>query len=319
MSDNVASNHLWQSWMGPLDIQALQSLYGTKAPNINGGDTTYVLKDAVGQNISTITDSAGINTIDCSGVSLGVTVNMMPNSFSSVGKTLDDMAAFNNIYIDPSSWIQNIFGSKFDDVLIGNNLNNLFYPLDGNDIIDGKGGVNQVGFPRASNLYSWSINSSNQHLIVDDKAQKLGSKDLFNIQRLTFSDTQFAFDFGANDSGGKTAEILGAAFGLSSLSNKKYVGIGLSLFDGGMSMQDVAALAIQTGLVSPPDNVSFVKAVWSNVMGTVIDDGNLNNFVSQLNKGALSQSSLLAIGATSSFNTSHVNLVGLAQSGLEYA
>jgi hypothetical protein len=111
---------------------------------------------------------------------------------------------------------------------------------------------------------------------------------------------------------------LGAAFGLSALNNKQYIGVGLSLFDGGMSIQDVAALAIQTGLVSAPDKTSFVKAVWSNVVGSPIDDATLNTYVNQLNKGVLTQSALLAAGATTSVNASHVNLVGLAQSGLAY-
>jgi hypothetical protein len=223
------------------------------------------------------------------------------------------------VYIDATTLIQNAYGSKFDDVLMGNNADNVFYPLDGNDIIDGKAGLNKVVLSRAASGFNWSINSSNQHLLVEDKNQKLGLKDLFNIQRVNFTDTSFAFDLSANSAAGKTAEILGAAFGLNALSNKPYVGIGLSLFDGGMGMQDVASMAISTGLVSAPDNTSFVKAVWSNVVGSPIDDANLNTYVGQLNRGALSQASLLALAATSSINASHVNLVGLAQTGLEYA
>jgi len=102
------------------------------------------------------------------------------------------------------------------------------------------------------------------------------------------------------------------------LSNKSYVGIGLRLFDGAMAMQDVASSAISTGLVSNPDNTSFVKAIWNNVVGTPIDEANLNSYVSQLNRGTLSQASLLVLAATSSVNASHINLVGLAQTGLEY-
>jgi hypothetical protein len=68
MSDNPASNHLWQSWYGPLDIQAFQSLYGVRAAAINPSDTIYTLKDTDGQKISTITDSGGSNSIDCSGL-----------------------------------------------------------------------------------------------------------------------------------------------------------------------------------------------------------------------------------------------------------
>jgi len=319
MSGNVSSSHLWQSWYGCLDMQALQSLYGARTTPINPSDNTYAFSDTDGQKISSLSDTGGINTLDCSNNSLGVSVNLMPSGFSSIGKTMDDLAAFNNVYIDARTLIQNAYGSKFDDVLMGNNADNVFYPLDGNDIIDGKAGLNKVVISRAASGFNWSINSNNQHLLVEDKNQKLGLKDLFNIQRVNFADTSFAFDLSANSAAGKTAEILGAAFGLNALTNKPYVGVGLSLFDGGMGMQDVATLAISTGLVSAPDNTSFVKAVWSNVVGSPIDDANLNTYVGQLNRGALSQAALLALAASSSMNASHVNLVGLAQSGLEYA
>jgi hypothetical protein len=310
---------LWQSGLGPLDLQALQSLYGTRVTAQSSTNDVYAMNDQSGQIMSTISDAGGLNVLDCSAVTLGVSIDLNSNGFCSVGKTLDDLAALNNVYLGPTTLIQNAYGTKFDDVLVGNNADNVFYPLDGNDIIDGKAGLNKVVISRAASGFNWSINSSNQHLLVEDKNQKLGSKDLFSIQRVNFLDTNFAFDLSANSAAGKTAEILGAAFGLNALSNKPYVGLGLSLFDGGMAMQDVASLAISTGLVSATDNTSFVKTVWSNVVGSPIDDANLNTYVGQLNRGALSQAALLALAASSSINASHVNLVGLAQSGLEYA
>ena len=319
MSDNPSANRLWQSSLGPLDLQALQSLYGARVTAQSSTNDVYAMNDQSGQMMSTISDAGGLNVLDCSAVTLGVSIDLNPNGFCSVGKTLDDLAAFNNVYLGPTTLIQNAYGTRFDDVLVGNNADNVFYPSDGNDIIDGKVGLNKVVISRAASGFNWSINSSNQHLLVEDKNQKLGSKDLFNIQRVNFLDTNFAFDLSANSAAGKTAEILGAAFGLNALSNKPYVGLGLSLFDGGMGMQDVASMAISTGLVSAPDNTSFVKAVWNNVVGTPIDDANLNTYVGQLNRGALSQASLLALAATSSINASHINLVGLAQSGLEFA
>jgi Peptidase M10 serralysin C terminal len=318
MSEIPSANHLWQSGPGPLDLQALQALYGARVSPQSSTNDVYALTDQSGQMISSISDAGGVNVLDCSAVTLGVSIDLNPNSFSSVGKTLDDLAAFNNMYLDATTLIQNVYGTKFDDVLVGNNLDNIFYPLDGNDIIDGKSGLNKVIISRAASTFTWATNSSNQHVLLEDKNQKFGSKDLLNIQRVSFSDTNLAFDLNANGAAGKTAEIIGAAFGLNALSNKSYVGIGLRLFDGAMAMQDVASSAISTGLVSNPDNTSFVKAIWNNVVGTPIDEANLNSYVSQLNRGTLSQASLLVLAATSSVNASHINLVGLAQTGLEY-
>ena len=318
MSDTPSSNHLCQSGLGPLDVQALQALYGSRVLPSAVTNDVYLLTDQSGQMISTLSDAGGTNTLDCSAVTLGVSIDLRPNQFSSVGKTTEDLAAFNNVFIDASTQIQNLYGTNVDDVLMCNDLNNVIYPLDGNDVVDGKGGLNKLVLPRVANAYTWGINSGNQHLNIDDKGQKLGTKDLVNVQRVSFSDTNFAFDLNPTDSGGKTAELLGAAFGLGSLSNKQFVNIGLGLFDAGKSLQDVATLALQTGLVSPPDNTSFVKAVWLNVIGSPIDEVNLNTYVTQLNRGVLSQSALLSIAASSSFNNTHINLTGLAQTGLEY-
>jgi hypothetical protein len=44
---------------------------------------------------------------------------------------------------------------------MGNNSDNVFYPLDGNDIIDGKAGLNKVVLSRAASGFNWAINSSN--------------------------------------------------------------------------------------------------------------------------------------------------------------
>ena len=53
------------------------------------------------------------------------------------------------------------------------------------------------------------------------------------VQRLNFTDKSIAYDSTGN--AGTVAKVLGAVFGKSSLANKSYVGIGLSLVDKGMS------------------------------------------------------------------------------------
>jgi len=161
-----------------------------------------------------------------------------------------------------------------------------------------------------TNNYPDLIVKSTKFLITDN---------LNNTQRVQFNDKSFAYDLNPTQSGGQTLELLGAAFGVSSLSNKQYVGIGLSLFDAGQSMTQVAQLAINTGSVSAPDNTSFVKAVWSNVMGSPIDSSNLNTFVGYLNNGTYTQAGLLALAAGTTANQAHINLVGLAQTGIQYS
>jgi len=173
-------------------------------------------------------------------------------------------------------------------------------------------------FSGKSSNYGVTI-SGNSLTILDSLNQSDFAKTALGINRLKFADTSFSYDLQPNQSGGQTIELLGAAFGVSSLSNKQYVGIGLNLFDNGQSMTQVAQLAINTGAVSAQDNTSFVKAVWANVTGSPIDSSNLNTFVGYLNNGTYTQAGLLALAAGTTLNQSHINLVGLAQTGIQFS
>ena len=116
----------------------------------------------------------------------------------------------------------------------------------------------------------------------------------------------------------ETAELLGASFGKSALSNASCVGIGIALFDAGYNMDQVAGMVVNTGRVSAPDNSSFVKAVWFNVFGTAIDSNDLATFTQLLNSSQYSQASLLALADSASANQTHIGLVGLAAHGIDY-
>ena len=174
------------------------------------------------------------------------------------------------------------------------------------------------------NVVKYNSNSSNFKVakyIGYSEVQNVatGVKDfLSSIERIIFSDKGIAYDFLPTQSAGKAALILGAAFGLTSLKNQEYLGIGINLFDSGLNMEQVSQLAINTHLVSASDNISFVKAVWNNLMGSTVDNTNLNTYTGLLNSGTYSQASLLALAATTSINQSNVNLVGLTQTGLSF-
>lgn len=200
--------------------------------------------------------------------------------------------------------------SNFSNVQIKDiSVNGIYINLNLAKIING-GNNNGTPFVNSGSLTldssAFSINTTN------------ASNYLIGIERLNFADKSLAFDLLSSQSAGQTAEILGAAFGTKGLNNQQYLGIGINLFDAGLNMNQIAQLAINTGLVSASDNTSFVKAVWSNVMGSSIDSSNLNTFVNLLNNGTFTQANLLATAAASTQNQSNINLVGLALTGLPY-
>jgi hypothetical protein len=141
------------------------------------------------------------------------------------------------------------------------------------------------------------------------------SKDFKSIpqSRYPFQDRKIALDLEGN--AGTTAKILGAVFGKESLNNKNYVGIGLHFLDTGWSYDNLAALALDAAGAKTNDQV--VSLLWSNVIGTKPTAADKQPFIALLENG-MSAGALAHLAADSIFNTININLVGLAQTGIEY-
>ena len=188
--------------------------------------------------------------------------------------------------------------------------------------------ANDTFYGVASDIVSYTGNSTDYLVTVaspgtiqvqDPVPVRDGTDTLIGVERMQFADTNLAFDLAPSQSGGETAEMLGAAFGKGALAKAAWVGTGLALFDSGYSMTQVAQMAIDTGLVSAAGYDSFVQAVWYNVFGTSIDAGHLSTFAQMLQGGQYTEAQLLAIAAASTVNQTHIGLTGLAAHGLAYA
>ena len=118
-----------------------------------------------------------------------------------------------------------------------------------------------------------------------------------------------------NGNAGATAKILGAVFGKDSLTNKQYVGIGLNLLDAGMPIRTLASLAVDAANLKTNDQI--VSTLWRNVIGTTASTADKEPFIKLLEEG-MTDGALAHLAADTIFNTTNINLVGLAQTGIEY-
>jgi hypothetical protein len=134
-----------------------------------------------------------------------------------------------------------------------------------------------------------------------------------SIERLKFSDTSLAIDLEGN--AGTTAKILGSVFGKESLSNKNYVGIGLHFLDAGWSYDNLAGVALDAAGAKTNDQI--VSLLWTNVIGTKPTAADKQPFIALLENG-MTAGALAHLAADTSFNITNINLVGLAQTGIEY-
>ena len=155
-----------------------------------------------------------------------------------------------------------------------------------------------------NNGEAWTVNISNL---------KAGIDNLKNIERIRFADKILAIDLEGN--AGTTAKILGAVFGKDSVLNKNYVGIGLHFLDSGWTYENLAALALDAAGAKTNDQI--VSLLWTNVTGIKPTATEKQPFLALLENG-MTAGALAQLAADTSFNTTNINLVGLAETGIEY-
>ena len=310
---------LWQSWFGALDIQALQSLYGTGRP-LATGDDTYLYGNNQGQSLSSLRDAGGIDVLNLSGNSLGAYVDMKPGSFSSIGITSQGYAAYNNVFIDPSTTIENLVGTAYDDVIFGNDANNLIYEWGGNDVIDGRGGINTVVYVGKRAEYNIKPSEVAQHWLVEGKDGILGSDDLSNVQFLQFADSKVILDVAGNPT--MAAKMIGVILGGSWVSNLFIAGLAKGILDNGYTPVTLARLGLESamfvGMAGSSGNKDFYNLVYKNVYGVLPSEATLQVALSQMDSGQVTQADMVLRLLDVPQNLLNIDLVGIQQQGFEF-
>ena len=91
-------------------------------------------------------------------------------------------------------------------------------------------------------ISDYSININADLLKIQHKTNSQISVEAFSTERISFANSNFAFDFKGN--AGAAVKVLGAVFGKESVSNKGYVGVALNFLDSNWSFDNLAELAL---------------------------------------------------------------------------
>ena len=296
-------NGAWPTWFGSFDLQALRYLYGAKT--YASGNDTYKISDNTGGMM--IVDDGGIDTLDASSVNLPASIDLRPGKSSSIGIDTDGSAQFNNIAIAVGSLIEGVISTPYDDVIVGNALNNAITFIGGNDIVDGGAGIDLLRVWRPSTEFKVVKDAASAYWNVSATNSSLGGVELQNTERIFFTDIAWALDADDAESAGRTAKILGAVFGKEGLANLAYRGIGLFYFDNGMSYEALTLLALDARVGPGASKATVAQLLQSNVPGLVIDPN------------AYSNTTAMAMYAQeSALNKAMVDVVGLATAGMPY-
>jgi Ca2+-binding RTX toxin-like protein len=252
---------------------------------------------------------------DPSGVQVSLALGLARDGYNGLGGVLGLGG------IDTLVSIENVEGSDYDDLIIGSAGNNQLRGRGGNDTIDGGDGADTALYSGARSGYA--VGQTASGFKVTDNAGTDGSDTLIGVERLQFADRALAFDLGTGQSAGNTVRLIGAAFGPETVT-PELVGIGMRIFDSGLSMAQVAELALGTDLwltrAGSRSNVDFVNTVYENVVGTAPSDATRDFFVGLLqgSGGTMTQAGLLALAADQPLNEGNISLVGLQQNGVEF-
>ncbi|HYG91056.1 MAG TPA: M10 family metallopeptidase C-terminal domain-containing protein [Azospirillum sp.] len=117
------------------DVAAIQYLYGANTAYRTGNDLYQF--SASSEELKTIWDAGGTDTLDASNQILSATLNLNAGSFSSIGIRNNGGPAANNIAIAYGVTVENAKGGTAADLILGNTGANVLEGNSGNDTLYG--------------------------------------------------------------------------------------------------------------------------------------------------------------------------------------
>jgi len=301
-----------------LDVLALQYLYG-KNLSTNAGDSFYEFSRS--GFYSTLWDASGNDSISVQNQSEGWSIVLPSLQLSGL---VDTKAGFATPTADLSGsapttliWlagdIENAYGSRHTDTLVGSNSRNQLFGnggddfisgLAGNDVIDGGDGTDTSVYSGA--ISSYRISRSGGSIAVADKTGADGTDTVTRVERLQFNDkainlavkTQsttvtagtlkslvelyIAFFNRIPDSDGMSYWLQQAASGIptTSIADSFYVA--------------AVQYAAITGYSPNMTNSAFVSVIYKNVLGrSSVDAEGLAYWTSALARGTETRGTLV--------------------------
>ena len=225
------------------DIAAVEYLYGA-ITDANLGDTTYTLSNH--QQIQTLVDSGGTDTIDLSSTLFRSIIDLTPGSLSSVGyateteqeaywatqgfslaavqsyiSSSDLFTGQDNLGIAFSATIENVIGSAGDDQITGNDADNVIKGGLGDDTIIGGSGDDYAVFD--GNFSDFSISTSGGTTTVTDTNTADGDEGvdtLSGVEFIEFADLTYNASTGVTTTTNPGGALAGTETGeASNLTN----------------------------------------------------------------------------------------------------
>lgn len=301
-----------RDFFGKYDYLALKYLYGSKAYNADA--TTYNLTDADGRLLKIINDTGGVDTINLSALTIAATINLTPGSNSSVGRLASDTVSQNNLSIAFDTIIENVVGTRFSDVMIGNSANNRFESNGGGDTVDGSAGFDLLVIKDSRANFTIQKNATD---ITFRNTVSNDITSIVNVERVQLNDKMVAFDI--EGVAGQMYRLYQAAFDRK--PDAAGLGYWIADMDKGSSLLTVAAGFFQSPEFQKlyganPSTTTLITNFYQNVLHRAPDQAGFDYWNKELSSGVSTPASALASFCESVENKAQV--LGAIQNGIEY-
>ena len=267
-----------------------------------------VYRDSTARGI--LSDSSGIDAINCAACSSSVYLDLSSGSISTV--------AGSPFLIDANTVIENAFGGDSSDTILGNSITNYLEGMRGNDTIDGGAGIDTAVFTGASSSYALTLGASNS-TVADSTANRDGTDTLTNVERLRFTDRNIALDVKEGEYAGMAYRMYKAA--LNREPDWQGLGDWIAVLDKGYDRITVLAAGF-TGsdefknTYGTLSNGEFVNLLYNNVLGRGPDPDGFNAWVSAIEQRGASRE-LVLFGFSESVENVQYS-TGLLGQGMPY-
>ena len=299
-----------------LDIAALQYIYGPSRTERAENDTYVIDPDTP----NFIWDGDGVDTIDASSLTKGITLHLSAGYHDFVGDIASELITSpGQITVNFGTVIENVIGTEYADKLFGNDANNIITLNGGDDYVDGDSGIDVVVYASEKKNFTWAkfvVDPTPESGVESWEGWSFNQDTLKDIERVEFLDISLALDLDGN--AGMTAKILGAFLGASGVNRADLVGVGLGILDGGVTYEDFLQTALDAVFGSDPSGATLVTHFYGTLTGQSAPQSLIDQYGSLIDNGSLSPVSLAMQVAENELNLQNIDLVGLATTGIEY-
>ena len=139
---------------------------------------------------------------------------------------------------------------------------------------------------------------------------------LKGVERLAFADAHVALDLDGN--AGTVAKLMGLIFGASLVQNPYYMGVALSVVDGGVTSEQLMGFLLDLMLGSGATHAQVVSLVYTNLAGVPPTPEQSAPLVQYLDEAVLTPARLGVLAAEHPANLFHIDFAGLQQHGLAF-